>query len=140
VENKIFKPKIDKLFWILCIPTNILLLGAVIIPPFFSLTVLFISLPVFLFTNYFFVSPLFGYVELRQEDMLIKYGFFLKRVIPYSRIRRIRKERKFYSETMLSLKSAMEHVEIRYNSFDVTVVSVKDNDALIAELDERRGM
>ena len=41
---------------------------------------------------------------------------------------------------MLSLKSAMEHVEIRYNSFDVTVVSVKDNDALIAELDERRRM
>ena len=53
---------------------------------------------------------------------------------------RIKKERKFYSETMLSLKSAMEHVEIRYNSFDVTVVSVKDNDALIAELDERRRM
>ena len=140
MENKIFKPKIDKLFWILCIPTNILLLAAVIIPLLFCPAALSITLPVFLFTNYFFVSPLFGYVELRQEDVLIKYGFLLKRVVTYSRIRRIKKERKFYSETMLSLKSAMEHVEIRYNSFDVTVVSVKDNDALIAELDERRRM
>ena len=140
MENKIYKPKIDKLFWIIFIPTNVMLLAAVVVPSFFSPSALLITLPVLLFTNYFFLSPLFGYVELREGDMLIKYGFFLKRAVPYSRIRATRKDRRWYSETMLSLKSAMDHVEIRYNSFDVTVVSVRENDELISELNERRGL
>ena len=38
---------------------------------------------------------------------------------------------------MLALKNSIEHVDIKYNSFDVTCVSVKDNDAFIKELEER---
>jgi hypothetical protein len=38
---------------------------------------------------------------------------------------------------MVSLKNAIEHVNIKYNSFDVTTVSVVDNDGFIEELKER---
>ena len=37
----------------------------------------------------------------------------------------------------MSLKNAMEHVNIRYNAFDVTTVSVKENDELMRELESR---
>ena len=37
----------------------------------------------------------------------------------------------------MSMKNSLEHVNIRYNSFDVTSVSVKDNEAFMKELDER---
>ena len=34
----------------------------------------------------------------------------------------------------------MEHINIKYNSFDVTAVSVTDNDALISAIEERRAL
>ena len=89
------------------------------------------------FVLYFFVSPLFGYVELRENSMLIKYGFILKKEIPYSKIRSVTKARKFYSDSMMSLKNSFDHVNIKYNTFDVTCVSVVDNDSFINELSKR---
>ena len=44
------------------------------------------------------------------------------------------KERKFYAESMMSLKNAFEHINIKYNAFDVTTVSVVDNDGFIKML------
>ncbi len=38
---------------------------------------------------------------------------------------------------MLSLKNALEQVTIKYNKFDSVVVSVKDNDTFISELERR---
>ena len=38
---------------------------------------------------------------------------------------------------MMALKNAIEHVNIKYNTFDVTTVSVADNDGFIEELDRR---
>ena len=98
---------------------------------------LWIMIPTTLMVIYFLVAPLFGYVELREDGLFIKYGFFMKKEIPYERIRSVEKDRRWYSESMMSLKSALEHVNIKYNSFDVTTVSVEDNDGFIRELNNR---
>ena len=134
METKRFKPKLDKLFWLLMIPTNVLCVGVLIAPAIASPQTLFITLPVLLFVNYFFFSSLFGYVELRETELFIRYGFILKKTIPYAKIRSAEKERKFYCESMMALKNSLEHVNIKYNTYDVTTVSVADNDTFIAEL------
>ena len=118
------------------VPTVLLLIAATIITCF-DIIPLLLMLSVDVFTLYFLVSPLVGYVELRPDTMFIKYGFILKREIPYAKIREIKKERKLYSESMLSLKNAIEQVNIKYNSFDVTTVSVTDNDEFIIDLNAR---
>lgn len=138
MENVRFKPQIDRLFWFIWIPTVILLaVGTAIACT--SAVALLIMLATDIFTLYFLISPLFGYVELRERTMYVKFGFFVSREIEYSRIRAIDIERKWYSESMLSLKCAYEHINVRYNSFDVVTISVRDNAALAAELDRRRG-
>lgn len=136
MENKKFKPLVDKLFHIIWIPTSCLLLIATYFSAFEPLA-LFITLAVDVLCFYFIISPLFGYVELRDNSIFIKVGFFIKKEIPYDKIRGITKERKIYSESMISLKNAMEHVNIKYNRFDVISVSVNTNDEFIGTLEER---
>ena len=131
-----YKPKVDGLFLWIFIPTNLFLIGGVALA-FLEPTALFVMLPVFLLSEYFLISPLFGYVELRESTLFIKYGFFMKKEIPYSQIRAVEKERKWYSETMMSLKNSLEHVNVKYNSFEVTAVSVVDNDGFLIELEKR---
>ena len=138
MQTKVYKPKVDRTFWWISVPTLLLLLCGTVLACFEPVA-LFIMLPVDALSIYFVVAPLLGYVELREHSVFIKYGPFLKREIPYVKIRAVVSDRKFYSESMLSLKCAMEHVNIKYNSFDVTSVSVDDNDGLIAELERRRG-
>ena len=138
MENVRFKPQIDRLFWFIWIPTVILHAVCTAIACA-STVALLIMLATDIFTLYFLISPLFGYVELREQTVYIKFGFFTSREIEYSRIRSVNTERKWYSESMLSLKCAYEHVNIKYNSFDVVTVSVESNAALAAELDRRRG-
>ncbi len=138
MENVRFKPQIDRLFWFIWIPTLILLaVGTVIAAS--SAVALLILIATDIFTLYFLLSPLFGYVELREQTVYIKFGFFTSREIEYSRIRTVNIERKWYSESMLSLKCAYEHVNIKYNSFEVVTVSVESNATLALELDRRRG-
>lgn len=136
MSSKRFKPLIDKIFWLILIPTAILLAGATVVCCFAPISLLII-IPVDLLCVYFIVSPLFGYVELGEDMVIIKYGLLLKREIPYSNIRGVTKERKFYAEGLVSLKNALEHVNIKFNRFDVTSVSVKDNDELIKEIESR---
>ena len=137
IETKIFKPAFDKLFYIIWIPTSALMLAATAISAF-SLGAFLIMLSVDIFTFYFLFTSIFSYVELREHTLFIKFGFIIKREIPYRNIRGLKKERRAYSETMLSLKNAMEHVVIKYNSFDVVTVSVVGNDELIEEIEARR--
>ena len=59
--------------------------------------------------------------------------------IPYTSIRDVCKERKFYSDSMMSLKYTLEHVNIKYNRFDLVSVSVVENDELIRDLTVRIG-
>lgn len=137
MKNTRFKPKIDRLYAIIFVPTVLLTLSVTIIPSLFSLSTLWITLPTFIFVFYFLISPLFGYVELRENSVFIKYGFILKKEIPYEKIRGAFIERSFYSQSMMSLKNSFEHVNIKYNSFDITTVSVKENEKLINLLNSK---
>lgn len=138
MPTKRYRPKIDKLFYIIWLQIVAIMLAVTMALVVLDAGGLFIMIPLDLFVLYFLISSLVGYVELREKSLFIKYGFILKKEIPYSKIRSVAKVRKWYSETMLSMKNSMEHVNIKYNSFDVTSVSVKDNDALIEELKARR--
>ena len=133
---KRYKPLIDKMFWIISIPTLLLMAALTVIAVFDTVALIVVGV-VDLAVIYLLVSPLFGYVELREESLYIKYGLILKKEIPYSRIRGAAKERRWYADSMLSLKNALDHVNIKYNSFDVTMVSVVDNDEFIEQLNFR---
>ena len=136
MENKIYKPKIDKLFWLIWIPTSVFMILMTVFA-FFEPISLLIMIPTDIFTFYFLLTSLFGYVELRDDVLFIRFGLIMTREIPYSKIRGLVKERKFYSESMMSLKNALEHVNIKYNSFDVVTVSVTDNDEFIKDINLR---
>ena len=133
MEQKRYKPLIDKLFWFISIPTLILLMTATALSVFSTVS-LIIVIFVYIFVLYFLISPLVGYVELRGDCLFIKFGFFLKKEIPYTKIRGIEKKRKITADSMLSLKNAMDHVNIKYNKFYVISVSVKETDCFISEL------
>ena len=141
MTDKRYKPKVDKLFYSICLPTDAFCIGLFLLLLFLdSGSASFIILPALLFVNYFIFSPLFGCVQLRENTVFIKYGFFLKREIEYGKIRALEKKRGIISDSMLSLKNALDHINIKYNSFDVTTVSVVDNDAFAAELAKRCGI
>ncbi len=136
MEKRKFKPLLDRLYWSILIVTSALMIPLTVVS-FFHPIALIITVAVDLFVLYFFISPLFGYVELREETVFIKFGLILKREIPYRKIRGLNRERKFYSDSMLSLKNAFEHVNIKYNTFDVITVSVIDNDEFIKEVEAK---
>ena len=136
MENKRYKPLIDKVFWIIWVPTLILLAVATAITAG-DIIAFLIMLSVDLFTVYFMISPLFGYVELRENSVFVKLGFFTKREISYKQIRDVEKTRKLYSDSMSALKNSLDHVNIKYNRFDILSVSVVDNDDLIKRLKVR---
>ena len=140
MENKRYRPLFDKLFWIIFIPTLVLLGAVSIVMALESVWLIFLAVGIDAFVVYFLISPAFGYVELREDALFIKYGFFMKRSIPYKKIRGIKKERRVIAESMLSLKNALEHVNIRYSAFDVTTVSVVDNDGFVRELSARASL
>ncbi len=134
--NKKYKPKTDKLFWWLLVIVNAVCLPLLIIA-FFDPVSLFVIVPIFLFVNYLMVSPLFGYAQLREDALYIKYGLILKKTIPYEKIRGMEIKRSIISESMMGLKLSLEHVVIKYNTFDCTEVGVRDNQAFIEELKEK---
>ena len=76
-------------------------------------------------------------MELREHTLFIKLGFIMKREIPYAKIRGTEKQRKFYSDSMLSLKNSFDHVNVKYNRFDMISVSVVNNDEFVKNLEER---
>ena len=136
-----YTPRYDKLFFIILIPTALFLLAMLVTTILSRATGGWIVvLGANLFTAYFIISPCFGYVELRETELFIKFGFFMKRQIPYGRIRGIEKKRGAIADSMLSLKNALDHINIKYNSFDVASVSVKREDMLIEEIKARCGM
>lgn len=133
---KRFKPKLDRLFWII-FATLTAIIAAITSVGIFEPMTLWIIIPTDLFILYFVLSPLLGYVELREKTVFIKFGLFLSREIPYSKIRGTESVRKFYSDSMLSLKNSLDHVNIKYNTFDMVSVSVRGNDELVKELSEK---
>lgn len=136
MKNERFSPLIDRTWFYICIPTALLLIAATVIS-LSSVGALILMIAVDAFTLYFLLAPLYSYVELREKGLFIQYGLVIKREIPYESIREIKKDNRFYAETMLSIKYAREHVEIRYGKFDVTTVSVKNNDIFVEKIKER---
>lgn len=133
---KRYKPLIDRTYVTMMIIIFVVLTVMTVIAAF-SPVALLIVVPIYLLVVYHLISPLFGYVELRENSLYVRYGLFIKKEIPYSKIRGVAKGRGFYSESMLSLKTALEHVNIKYNSFDMTTVSVVDIDSFIDDVNER---
>ena len=133
---KKYKPRFDKLYWWTFLPTELLVLAVALVNCIIAPKTLFLTAPIVLLITYFLISPCFGYAELREETLFIKYGFLLKKEIPYKKIRKLERKRSFISESMMSLKCAVWHVEIRYNTFDVTTVSVKDEDGKVVPFKE----
>ena len=136
MPQKRFKPKYDKIFWWTWIPTVVLLIAATVIAAFEPVA-LCIMIPTDIFTLYFLVTTLVGYAELRERSVFIRFGFILKIEIPYAKIRGVTKERKFYADSMVAIKCSMEHLNIKYNLFDVATISVRDNDEFLSELTAR---
>lgn len=138
MDNKRFKPKIGRMFYAVWIPTAVLLAVATWVS--YAAPIGFaIILATDVFTLYFLLTSLFGYVELREKTVFVKFGFLTKKEIPYTSIRDVTKERKLYSDSTVSLKYTLEHVNIKYNRFDVISVSVVENDELISDLRKRIG-
>ena len=136
MDTERFYPKFDKLFWITLIPTLLLLAVTTVISAV-TVPALIIAISIDIFTLYFFISPFSGYVELRDSSVFIKFGFILKKEIPYKTIREITRERKFYADSIVAMKSSLEHVNIKYNRFDVASVSVTKNDEFVKALKHR---
>ncbi len=134
---KRFKPQYDKVFRIINISISVFMLAITPLAVIEPLSLVLIILTD-LFVAYFLISPLFGYVELREKSVFIKFGFFMKCEIPYDKIYGTQRVRKFYSDSMMSLKNSIEHVNIKHDKFNLTSISVVDNDGFLAELDRRR--
>lgn len=134
--NKTYKPKIGRMFYAIWIPTVIFLIAMTFVS-LVSPIALVILLLTDALTLYFLLTSLFGYVELREDSVFVKFGFVAKVQIPYSKIREVTKERKLYADSIMSLKNSLEHVNIKYNRFDVVSVSVVDNEDLMNEIEKR---
>ena len=137
MKNKRYKPKLDKYFWFIWIPLIIYLTIGTLLSIHTPIA-LIIFLLTELFCLYFMISSLVGYVELRENSVYIKFGFIIKRDILYTKIRELNKERRVITYSYLSLKNALEHVNIKYNKYDMVTVSVIDNDELIKEINKRK--
>ena len=131
-----FKPRYDASFAIIWVPIILLITVMTVISAFEPFSLL-VTVPVDIFVLYFLFSSLVGYVELNEGGVTVKCGFFIKKEIAYERIRGISKEKKIYADSMVSIKNSLEHVNIKYNVYDVISVSVKDNDTLVSMLEQR---
>ena len=134
MEEKVFKPLVDKVYLSLLAFTLGVMLALTVLLAFKAPISLISLVPIDLLVLYFVVSPFFGYVKLGEDRLYIRFGIILKREIPYDKIRSAEKVRKFYSDSMLSLKTAMEHVNIRYNTFDIVSVCGVGSDSLVSFL------
>ena len=134
MDEKTFKPLVDKVYLSLFAFTLGVMLALTVLLALKAPISLISLVPIDLLVLYLVVSPFFGYVKLGEDRLYIRFGIILKREIPYDKIRSAEKVRKFYSDSMLSLKTAMEHVNIRYNSFDIVSVSVVGSDSLVSFL------
>ena len=134
-----FRPRVDKYYLWIAIPTEIFLIVMTVMTlVHFTLFGLIVMLLALALSSFFILSPIFfGYAELRDDELFVDFGVFIKRSITYSRIRAIEKKRRFYSESMLSLKCAIDHVDIKYNHFDVLSLSLKDEEVFIEELNKK---
>lgn len=134
-----FKPHVDKYFYIPIIFVLILFIA-----PFLVAIVcrqidqIIVTSLLFVVISVLLISPLFGYVKIENDYIFIKYGLFFRRKILYTNIVEITKEHKYYATSLISHKTSLDHVFIKYNNYSDTCVSVKDMDVFIALIEEKR--
>ena len=135
---KRYKPRFDRLFYGIAIFTAAVVLGA-LIPSFYGSGVwgIAVAAGTLLLCGYFLVSPCFGYAELREGMLFVKFGFFLSREIPYEKIYAIEKKHTMIADSILSLKNAMDHLNVKYNRFELVSLSLRDEEDFIESLCER---
>lgn len=133
-EVRRYRPKVGGLYFAIFVPTLTLILAVTVFAAIYDPFSLIVTAAVFLLILYFAVSPLFGYAELRDESLHIRYGFIMKVDIPYSKIRSVKRRRRAISYSTVSLKCDVEHIEIGYGSFDETTISLVDADEFVREL------
>ena len=135
--RQIYRPQLDKLYYLPLLFTSAVMLPLTVVTAILDPLMLLFMIPIDLFCLYFFISPLFGYVELKEHTLFIRFGLLLRREIPYAKIRGTVRGRGIYGESFLTLKYGMEHLHVRYGVCDITTVSVKDNDGLAKAIAER---
>ena len=135
---KKYRPKVDKLFYIISIPTEIFVLGGLVLGFFGGVFSAILMVLTFIFVNYFLLSPLFGYIITEEDALFVKFGFIMKRRIPYEKIRAVDMGRGFISYSMMSLKLSFDHLVIKYNRFDEICVSVRENEELLSVIECRK--
>ena len=136
-----FSPRYDKLYLWITVPTSLMLLGLLLLAAIEGKTALWLTMGgTVLLTGFFLISPCFGYAELKEKTLLIRFGLFMKREIPYESIFGIEKKRSAIADSMLSLKNAMEHINIKFNRYDLYSVSLKNEDLFTEELKKRCGI
>ena len=136
--TKRYKPRFDRLFYGIAIFTAVVMLGC-LIPSFYGggAFAIAVTLGSLILCGYFLVSPCFGYAELREETLFIKFGFFLSREIPYEKIYAVEKKHMMVADSMLSLKNAMDHLNVKYNRFDLVSLSLQNEEDFIETLCDR---
>ncbi len=133
-----FKAEIGKYYIISLSVVSILILFPLIISLIILDIAAIISFSIFfVIMEVILISPIFGYVRLDDDFLYIKYGLILRKHIPYEIIVGLEKEHKLYSESLISLKTSIEHVRIKYNTYDNTTVSVKNMDQFIEEVNQK---
>ena len=137
MDKKRFMPHIDWINRVIFIIAIVLMLGLTVeICLFPEPLAICLVIPLELIMLYILISPFFGYVELRENTVFIKFGLILKKEIPFSVIRGAERVVKTSSDSIISLKTAFEHINIKYNRYDVVSVSIKDGDVFIAEIEK----
>lgn len=96
----------------------------------------FILFSVFLFliAELLMISTLFGYVRLDETALYIRFGFFARKKIAYSRIRHIEKKQGLFRESLFSLNTAKEYIRIDYGESKFLTVSIRQPDDFIEKL------
>ena len=107
--TKRYKPRLDRLFYGIAIFTAAVVLGC-LIPSFYGGGAFAIA---------------------------VTLGFFLSREIPYEKIYAVEKKHMMVADSMLSLKNGMDHLNVKYNRFDLVSLSLQNEEDFIKVLCER---
>lgn len=133
-----YKAEIGSFFIITLAIVSLLVLFPLIISIIvMNTTAIIISAVFFVIMEAVLISPIFGYVKLEENALYIRYGLIFRKRIPYDKIVSLEKEHKLYSESIISLKTAIEHIKIKYNTYDNTTVSIRNMDQFIGEVNQR---
>lgn len=134
-----FKPQVDKYFYVPIIFVLILFIVPIMVGIVCKqMDQIIITAVLFIVIGTLLISPLFGYVKVENDYLYIRYGLFFRRKITYASIKEVEIEHKYYATSLISHKTSLNHLFIKYDSLNDTCVSVKDMDVLLALIEEKR--